>query len=543
MKKVIFISLALILAFAPMNLDARKVKFKNGDVYDGEWKSKAPNGMGVMIYANGEIYSGYWVNGIKEGLGTMTFLNGDEYLGNWKDNKLCGEGKMTFANKDYYEGLWENNLQHGEGKMDYADGSTYEGGWAAGKYEGSGKRVYPNKDEYEGSWEAGLQQGEGTMLYSTGASYKGYWDKGLPSGDGEMKYANGDIYTGKWQGGKRFGVGEMYNKALDRYLQGTWNDSELSGTGAIRFVKDGFDLLALQGEWVGGDSFMTAFALSGKTFVGTVYPFSGNGETGPMLDAGRVEWNNGTLADGKWKENITLANCVYTDMVNGKARYTLDGRSFDGDIKDGKENNGSLTVSIPAKFSFSGELRGGEPYGIYVGDFKACPFLGFDLSAWDEVQGADLGRIEGSSALSGVFKKDNFTFRGLLKNGIPDGETYMEIAKADSVSINSFWKEGKLVSGKGVMDAIPFTLTASEDSNAVQVDFETGERCAFIYSDPMTILGDIKAKLDEQRAIRERLAAEMMAASQQPAEPVQAPVSEPAPAPVAEPAPAPVAAE
>ena len=78
MKKVIFISLALILAFAPMNLDARKVKFKNGDVYDGEWKSKAPNGMGVMIYANGEIYSGYWVNGIKEGLGTMTFLNGED---------------------------------------------------------------------------------------------------------------------------------------------------------------------------------------------------------------------------------------------------------------------------------------------------------------------------------------------------------------------------------------------------------------------------------------------------------------------------------
>ena len=542
MKKVIFIALSLVLAFSPLNLDARKVKFKNGDVYDGEWKSKAPNGMGVMIYANGEIYSGYWVNGIKEGLGTMTFLNGDEYLGNWKEDKLCGEGKMTFANKDHYEGFWENNLQHGEGKMDYADGSTYEGGWAAGKYEGSGKRVYPNKDVYEGSWEAGLHQGEGTMLYASGASYKGSWDKGLPSGTGEMKYVNGDIYVGRWQEGRRSGAGEFYDKALDRFFQGNWNDATLSGPGYIRFVKEGFELLSLQGEWLEGPSFKTYFSHSGKTFSGTVLPYTGTGETGPFLDSGRVEWENGTLADGKWKDNITLASCVYTDMVNGKARYTLDGRSFDGDIKDGKENNGSLTISIPAKFSFSGELRGGEPYGIYVGDFKACPFLGFDLSAWDEVQGADLGRTEGASALSGVFKKDIFTFRGLLKNGIPDGETYMEVGKADSISVSTFWKDGKLIEGKGVLDGVPVTLTGSEESNAVQVDLETGERCAFILSDPMAILTDIKAKLDEQRAIREKLAAEMMAASQ-PAEPVQAPAPEPAAAPAVEPASAPAPAE
>ena len=158
------------------------------------------------------------------------------------------------------------------------------------------------------------------------------------------------------------------------------------------------------------------------------------------------------------------------------------------------------------------------------------------------MQGADLGRTEGASALSGVFKKDIFTFRGLLKNGIPDGETYMEIGKADSISVSTFWKDGKLIEGKGVLDGVPVTLTGSEESNAVQVDLETGERCAFIWSDPMAILTDIKAKLDEQRAIREKLAAEMMAASQ-PAEPVQTPAPEPAAAPAVEPATAPAPAE
>ena len=41
MKKLLFIILACLLVFAPSRLDARKVKFKNGDVYDGEWKNKA----------------------------------------------------------------------------------------------------------------------------------------------------------------------------------------------------------------------------------------------------------------------------------------------------------------------------------------------------------------------------------------------------------------------------------------------------------------------------------------------------------------------
>lgn len=508
MKKILFLALAAFLAFVPSQLDAKKVKFKNGDIYDGEWKNKAPNGMGVMIYVNGEIYSGNWVNGIKNGLGTMRFLSGDEYLGNWVDDKISGEGKMTFANKDYYEGNWEDNKQHGEGSMTYADGSTYVGGWAAGLYDGKGVREYPNKDRYEGGWAAGKQQGEGVMTYATGASYEGGWEAGEPSGEGKMNYAEGDIYTGKWQNGRHFGAGEFYNKTLDRYLEGTWNDTAVSGKGSVRFGNDPVGGLTLQGEWLEDGLFMSSFGMGGRTYVGTVLPLTGNGITGPCLATGKVIWENGTVADGKWKPEITLANSVYTDMVNGRVRYSIDGRTYDGDVKDGKECNGSLTISIPGKFSFSGELKAGEPFGIYVGDFKSSPFQSFDLSQWKEVQGADIGRIEGSSAISGVFKDSLFTVRGLLKDGIPDGEVYMEFAAADSLSMNSFWRDGKIVDGKGVVDTVPFTLSATEDGR-VQVDLENGERCTLLYSQPFALLPDIRVKVAEQRALREKLAAEM----------------------------------
>lgn len=513
MKKILFLTLAAVLAFMPAQLDARKHKYPNGDQYDGEWKNKAPNGMGVMIYANGEIYSGYWTNGIKNGLGTMRFLSGDEYLGNWVDDKISGEGKMTYANKDFYEGNWEDNKQHGEGSMTYADGSTYVGGWAAGLYDGKGVREYPNKDRYEGGWAAGKQHGEGVMTYATGASYDGGWAAGLPSGTGTMIYIDGNIYSGGWQNGVRAGEGEFLDKANNRILTGVWDDTTLSGTGSVCFGSNPGSDLTLRGEWMDNGMLMTAYAIGDRSFAGTVFPMTGDGVNGPMLNAGKVVWQDGTVADGSWRSEITLANCVYTDMVSGRVRYSIEGRTFDGDVKDGQENNGTLTISIPGKFSFSGELKAGEPYGIYVGDFKASPFQLFDISEWDEIQGADIGRIDGKSAVSGVFRDSLFTVRGMLRDGVPDGEVYMEYSSADSLSMNSSWKDGMITEGKGMLDTVPFNLGATEDGK-VQVELENGERCTFIYSKPFAILPEIREKVAEQRALREKLAAEMQKAAE-----------------------------
>ena len=106
--------------------------------------------------------------------------------------------------------------------------------------------------------------------------------------------------------------------------------------------------------------------------------------------------------------------------------------------------------------------------------------------------------------------------RGLLKDGVPDGEVYMEYTAPDSLSMNSFWKDGKVVEGKGVLDAVPFTLSATEDGR-IQIDLENGERCTLLFSTPFALLPDIRVKVCEQRTLREKMAAEMkaMAAAQE----------------------------
>ena len=73
--------LLMFIVLASFSVEAKVVKFKNGDIYDGEWSNRAPNGHGIMTYANGDKYEGNWVNGKKCGKGLFEYSDGSRYDG------------------------------------------------------------------------------------------------------------------------------------------------------------------------------------------------------------------------------------------------------------------------------------------------------------------------------------------------------------------------------------------------------------------------------------------------------------------------------
>ncbi|MCL2291363.1 MAG: SUMF1/EgtB/PvdO family nonheme iron enzyme [Bacteroidetes bacterium] len=75
-------------------------KYANGDIYDGSFNQRVPNGEGTMRYTNGDVYTGRMVNGKKEGIGKLTVKSG--YIAN-------AQGATA------YEGIWSAN-QKGFGK-------------------------------------------------------------------------------------------------------------------------------------------------------------------------------------------------------------------------------------------------------------------------------------------------------------------------------------------------------------------------------------------------------------------------------------------
>jgi hypothetical protein len=52
------------------------IKYRNGDVYKGEYNNNKRNGRGYFRTANGE-YSGDWKNDLKHGGGSYRWANGD----------------------------------------------------------------------------------------------------------------------------------------------------------------------------------------------------------------------------------------------------------------------------------------------------------------------------------------------------------------------------------------------------------------------------------------------------------------------------------
>lgn len=204
--------------------EAKKKKYPNGDVYEGEWKGGKPDGKGKMTYVNGAIYEGDWKKGQPEGKGKMVYVSGDIYEGEWKEGKHNGKGKITYANGgvyegkwkngkdshgkmvytngDIYEGEWENNQPNGQGKMIYTNGNIYEGDWVKGESHGKGKMIYANGNIYEGEWFMGKFFGIGKMIYPNGEIFEGEWKNDKPEGKGQITYANGNKYEWEWENGK-----------------------------------------------------------------------------------------------------------------------------------------------------------------------------------------------------------------------------------------------------------------------------------------------------------------------------------------------------
>ena len=113
-----------------------RVKWKSGNVFDGELKDNAMNGNGYMIWYNkNEKFMGQWKNNLQNGLGIHIWYDTNNenkffrnrYIGEWKDGKRNGYGKFFYNNGCVYEGFWKNNKKDGFGIYYYFDKTRYIG--------------------------------------------------------------------------------------------------------------------------------------------------------------------------------------------------------------------------------------------------------------------------------------------------------------------------------------------------------------------------------------------------------------------------------
>ena len=67
-----------------------------------------------MKYKNGDIYNGDWVAGKRHGEGTYNWEDGDYYEGDWVKNMAQGNG-VSMMGDVFYEGEYNLGMKNGFG--------------------------------------------------------------------------------------------------------------------------------------------------------------------------------------------------------------------------------------------------------------------------------------------------------------------------------------------------------------------------------------------------------------------------------------------
>ena len=113
-----------------------RIKWKTGNIFEGELKNNAMNGNGYIVWFNkNEKYVGHWKNNLQNGFGVHIWYDvnnenkffRNRYVGEWKNGKRDGYGKFFYNNGCVYEGFWRNNKKDGFGIYYYFDKTKYIG--------------------------------------------------------------------------------------------------------------------------------------------------------------------------------------------------------------------------------------------------------------------------------------------------------------------------------------------------------------------------------------------------------------------------------
>ena len=306
-------------------------------LYTGEWdkKNERPNGTGTFVMEDvAGTYEGEWVDGVTEGQGTIVWDSGDHYEGEWKDGMRNGQGTYTSTEGDgyVYEGEFQNNERSGKGTMTWETGEgvvyVYEGEFQNNERSGKGTMTWGKDGEttiYEGDFADNWINGYGTCTWPSGDHYEGEWKNGKFNGKGTITYAGGSVYEGEFVDNKKNG-------------EGIWTKSD--GT-------------VVTENWIYGKKVET-LTLEDGTYTGGVTDGKPDGQ-------GKMEYTNGQVYEGEWKNGVR----------SGQGRCTWpDGGYYDGEWANDKWNGqgtnyigGSKDVSFYVGGFVDGERDG---HGIYT---------------------------------------------------------------------------------------------------------------------------------------------------------------------------------
>ena len=133
----------------------------DGHVYVGQFSHGGINGWGVMTDPKGNVTKCEFITvedehgmefAIANGMGTRTFKNGNVYQGEFRNGMFNGHGKLTMTDESVFEGEFRNGKFNGHGKLTMTDGNVFEGDFQNDLVDGFGRLTHADRTFEEGKF-------------------------------------------------------------------------------------------------------------------------------------------------------------------------------------------------------------------------------------------------------------------------------------------------------------------------------------------------------------------------------------------------------
>lgn len=272
-----------------------RMQWKNGDVYEGNFRAGLFQGHGRLSMSASGIYTGNFVAGLMDGQGELIYADGSRYRGEFKQNQFNGKGTLRYLDGSFYRGDFVNGRPHGKGQWFFADQSTYSGDVVNGVITGKGE-LNRAGNKYIGELIAGKMQGNGVFTDSQGNSYSGEFQSDIFTGEGVYAGAEGDTAIGHFNSWLLNGKGMQTDKDGNQW-QGEFQNGLLEGQG-------------------------TYIEKSGADKVGQQY--SGEFKFGKYSGKGRLIAANGDIYDGEFAygKKHGVGTLTYRELIDGVGKVT-----------------------------------------------------------------------------------------------------------------------------------------------------------------------------------------------------------------------------
>ncbi len=381
------------------------------------------DGYGVYVDDNGNRYSGFFKNGEYSGEGTLIFYGGDVYIGSFKNDMVCGKGTYIWGETgEKYFGHWEDGNRQGIGTSFYEDGTASTDIW--------NNDEVVDDDIKEGCLNGDCKTGYGVCLFRDGSTYEGYWRNSYFSGQGVYNQADGSRYEGEFLKGWYNGYGTLTSPDGTQ-KQGLWEKGRYIGELNTNNIKG-----CVSGNCENGYGLMVYDDKSA---------YLGDFKNGKSHGSGVYITSDGTKTIGSF-ENDKISGYVNIYMANGNyyAGMFLDGAA-----------NGYGALIYPDGTMYYGDFRDnsfdgeGVLYNYENGEKNSGVFKNGELLAKKDE--TDFKLIYGDKNGFGIRLTKDGRYSGNLKNGIPEGQGFLECYSGWTIVCN--FHDG-VANGKGTLENV-----------------------------------------------------------------------------------------